>query len=265
MVDAGDHGGHGVTYSTSGLRLRRFLEWRYWPLVLLLALIAIALLGQSFQLGQEKGAASQYRADHAALNAADIHTAAEREAKATDMIARFTVVLATVGIGQLIVIFLQLRSDERQQSWIHRPRMRVRFVDTWRHARDATWQVVVICVNIGDSEARIHRFTCDVARRDPRTLEWIDTPGINDPGSRAKTVTHVAPGGHIVERPTSTHVFSDSDFTDLANGRHDLYVVGLVRYEDKNGVTRRTGFLWKRHRVTDLFDPVEEHRWSYED
>ena len=79
------------------------------------------------------------------------------------------------------------------------------------------------------------------------------------------TDTIIASGGHFNESATSRRIYEQTDIDDVLKGDVDLFVVGLIRYEDDQQMTKRTGFLWKLNTSTLLFDPVDEHRWSYED
>ena len=156
--------------------------------------------------------------------------------------------------------------SSREFTSLHRPRLAVRLVETVGDSpNNVPWLVAITIVNVGETSAFVHRFTCDIVRRNTENLAWIDDPDISDPGLKAITVVEIKNGGHITEHKQSHNVFSHMDTQYVYLGEVELCVVGLIRYEDGDGVVRRTGFLLTFDRSTSRFLPQQEYGWTYED
>jgi hypothetical protein len=161
----------------------------------------------------------------------------------------------------------QLELADKDFVSIRRPRIHVRFVET-EEAWDPKKETVtarITYVNLGESEAYIHRFVCDAGLKDG-AARWIKEPLITDISGKGATVTTARNG------ESQTTIFTTDVDVDkwrfIRSGAHTLYIAGYCRYDDRYGVERKTGFIWEYSPSRNEFFPKSpgvEPRFSYED
>jgi hypothetical protein len=161
----------------------------------------------------------------------------------------------------------RLELADRDFIAIRRPRIHVRFVEienAWELKKE-TATVNITYVNIGESEAYIHRFVCDAGFKDASS-KWIKEPLIVDVPGKSPTVA-LAKNGESLSTSYTAEIDVDK-WRFVRSGAHILYIAGYCRYDDRYGVERKTGFLWEYSPSRNEFLPksaVLEPRFSYED
>jgi len=159
--------------------------------------------------------------------------------------------------------------DLARQEYIasHRPRLVVRFVSEGRRASEGGDRPIyfVTVANIGDTEATITGVGADAGLRDKYNKRWIG-PGLY---TFAEGRPPPLPPEPILLAGEHRSYHLDPMSGTTATGHDDsdtleACVAGEIVYTDKNGVTRRTGFLWAYDQATKRFVKSEESQYFYE-
>jgi hypothetical protein len=157
----------------------------------------------------------------------------------------------------------QLELAQKDFVALHRPKIHIRFVETigWDSSKNVM-PITITYVNVGLTEANIHRFVCDVGFRNS-SGKWITEPMITDIRGKAKNITVAANGKMGTTRYTAA--IDPSVWDEIKVGTTKFYVAGYSRYDDRYDIERKTGFIWMWEPSREEFLPVNEARFSYED
>jgi hypothetical protein len=191
-------------------------------------------------------------------------TADERVADYTEVLAYFTALLALIGAFQAVLIFLQIRLGRQEFIATHRPRIRVRFLQENSTSPDGRHSAFITIANVGDTEAIVTAIGGDMGVRWKADRHWMA------PGIRASAAGRKPPPNNVMKGGEHrTYTLSSADPLQYVGvpeimRNADLMALGEIIYEDRNGVIRRTGFLW--YWDNDLSDwlPVQDPQ-NYED
>jgi hypothetical protein len=191
------------------------------------------------------------------------------EFKITDaVIAAFTVVLAIVTAGLIIVGICQTRQVAKtialsREEFIstHRPRLKIREIDWDNSLGTPPIKISYAVVNVGETPAHIFE------RRNRIYFSQTDEPLHGRVGWTTDQMFHeenTIPGGKRgYFQYETTGKIHDEWPSRVINGKLGLKVVGEIGYRDNNGVERWVGFLrsydWKFRRFRIVDDPDYEY------
>jgi hypothetical protein len=182
-------------------------------------------------------------------------SAAAHADAADDRIARYTLWLAILTGGLVLVSSLQFyflnRAEKTSQSLAklareefiatHRPRVVVRFIQGPFHD-DAVHEFMwVTFANVGETAATITAIGGDLARRNASTGTWRP-PGVDASRKPITPISLESGDRHVVTVKAKASI-SDIELFGDATGTYELCAVGSVRYQDGNGRTRETAFF----------------------
>jgi hypothetical protein len=146
----------------------------------------------------------------------------------------------------------------------HLPRLRVQRVECSFPDVGQQAAAEVVIVNVGDSDATITAIGAAIFLRH---LGLEETPW--NPTPRPLAETAVLAPGQPTDIPVSTEealVFEQVRSVNI--GERELVLVGMVRYEDDNGISRLTGFCRRYHRDkiryirVDASDPHADYEFE---
>jgi hypothetical protein len=179
--------------------------------------------------------------------------------------ALFTGVLAVSTIGLWMVTRRSLDHTEKEFIATHRPKLRVRRVEGVIEDGDGHEVCFVTVTNVGDSETFIEAVGHDLARRRSgikgRAHQWID-PGLNASAWPIKPIRMGIGDRHVFD-VRAARVITDADRYADAAGTQDICAVGEIRYRDRFGAYRETGFFRVYDPQSKSFIPIPEE--EYED
>jgi hypothetical protein len=177
----------------------------------------------------------------------------------------FTGVLAVSTIGLWMVTRRSLDQAEKVFIATHRPRLRVRRVEGIIEDGDGHEVCFVTVTNVGDSEAFIESVGHDLARRRSgtkgRAHQWID-PGLNASATPIRPIRMEIGDRHVFDVRASRAIIDADRYADAA-GTQDVCAVGEIRYRDRFGAFRETGFFRVYDRQSQSFIALPEE--EYED
>jgi hypothetical protein len=178
-------------------------------------------------------------------------------ALATVIIAAFTGTLwvATSRQARLTIEAIRLAREEFIAT--HRPRVIVRFIQGGN-------ETSVVVVNIGASLAKIKEFGGDLARYKGNTCL---TPGADGAVKPIKTVNLKSGESHPFRVIAKKSRSEDDMFLNAVDAQAPIKTCafGAIRYSDKNGVVRETGFFRTLDPASEKFIPSEDKGEEYQD
>lgn len=178
----------------------------------------------------------------------------------TAVLAAFTIVLAGASIwqGRLTRESIDLAGKEFVAT--HRPRLRVRMIQT-DGLGGATF---VLVVNIGESNAEITGIAGMFASQKDR--RWVsgrpDFSRINQPPAELRSLA----SGQARSFALSMGAVGPKQTTAITQKNEILYVTGIIKYVDDNKIERTTGFGWPYDPDSgEFFNPEKTTEYNYED
>lgn len=232
-------------------------EWRYWPAVALAALILLAGYGATLSAPPTNPSYTKTNAvAHQDNPLSDFWNWITK-----DSISFFTFTLAIVSGGQGLLIWQQMRLGRQEFVATHRPRLRVRSMQT-DGLGGATFLTVA---NVGETTATITGIV-GIFRLRNQAGRWLN-------GRPDSSKEHAPPKEFCVLKTGVRHTFlipmnqPDPAEIDTINRRQEILVaVGTIRYVDEIGTERRTGFCWSFDPgITEFIDPEKTTEFNYED
>lgn len=232
---------------------------------------AVAVLKADEQASAQRGGFAEpavQRAPESSIRWTDVLVAVSAVVSAVfaGILALFTLRLIKVGGDQHQAAMKALDLANQEFISTHRPRLRIRGIVNHGSGFDNFWTGNVIIANVGETDAIIDSMGMDIARRRRGTLKWIERdPDISvvDKGPPHNPI--LAGGESRIFSIKSGQQIDATAQIDVTSGVHELCAVGLVRYHDRNGVTRYTGFLWNWNSIGERFDPTSDPQYAYED
>ncbi len=188
---------------------------------------------------------------------------AQREANATETIARFTVVLAIVGMVQGAFIGWQLRLANKEFVASHRPVLKVRQLDLTMFAGNP-FRIRYMAVNTGASRATILEQNARFIYMRPGNFP--EGVLLCAPSTAVRQEIKIANGGFCLIDIFDPESEEDNGMIqDIRDGRRRLFVHGYIAYADDLGVIRRTGFYRWYNINNRRFSAVDDAEYEYTD
>jgi hypothetical protein len=176
------------------------------------------------------------------------HTAEEWIAIVTAFLAGFTWALATFtawlwwDTRTALENEREAATEDRKQSLrafitVHRPKIRVRIIDTIHLSPDKAFLFTTHAANVGDTNAEITQLGITRFVRNPKAVATFRA----DPVARDPTI--LLPPGNLANIDNSCDSLSEKDIVEINKGNWELCIYGTIFYVDGNGTKRFTGFL----------------------
>ena len=255
--------------------LGRIQSWRWWPLVAVGALIAVALWGSSLpptkthnaQRTSQSGQDAQREAPQIAALEGTSDTTNERIANYTFWLTWFTGLLFLVGAVQGILIYEQIKLARAQHFALHRPRLVLK--EVFIREAEGVFTLMFEVANIGEGDAVIIdgfvaiNFISDKQRfRDLKeaNLGRLERNTLK-PG-KIEMFTKAVPEsvGAFLQQPPPVRLRVGDRW---GNEEGDLYFFGRITYTDERGSgsgnTRLSVFRRKWNPMSSYFNPDEEY------
>jgi hypothetical protein len=174
----------------------------------------------------------------------------------------FTGLLFLIAVLQALMFGWQLARMRRDWISNNRPRIVVRSIDGpftqpngWRFVR------LNIC-NVGSSVAIVQELGGDLARR--KDGLWLN-PGAGSEPTKIDPTSLISGQRHHVIVVAKVAYPDAPLFEDVTTDSIELCAFGAIRYADKNGVVRETGFFRVFDPKSEKFLPSQDQGEEYQD
>lgn len=182
--------------------------------------------------------------------------------KITDaLLALFTGLLFLVGSVQGGILIWQTILTRREFVVTHRPRLRVRIIET----DGLGGMTFITVVNVGETTATIVGIVGVFGLK--RGARWLSgRPNLRFERPLPKEDNPVLKCGERRGFGMSMNTPDPAEIIEIENGREVLHAVGVVRYRDDIGTVRATGFCWAYEPSDrEFFNPEKTTEYNYED
>lgn len=141
----------------------------------------------------------------------------------------------------------------------HRPRVGVRFIQEifYENDRQCVW---ITIANDGGSDAIIRELGADLARR--KGKNWL-TLGASGNAKKISPITLIS-GQPYTFKVTAKASYGDAEIFADAMDTVTTHAFGVIRYADKNGTMRETGFFRTYDEASESFIPSENSEEEYQ-
>ena len=174
-----------------------------------------------------------------------------------------TGVLAVVSVFQGRMLVQQTELGRAEFNATHRPRIRVRQIADDSKLSPASTGLSCTLVNVGDAWGEMFEYNWTIVYGGIGAVEY---PLKYDAGNiRHPTDTQYDPSSAPFDAGQERPLFLPLNTVPPMSSGQRPCVYGYVRYRDRRGIERRTGFMREYDTATGRFSAVNDPDYEYED